>query len=135
MKSAIVLSCEYDKPLNFPNGDVIHYHRLQLSNGDSGICAIREVLPAKLAEGATILYTLDIERIQLRWSATVLSCEYDKPLNFPNGDVIHYHRLQLSNGDSGNCGVSEAFPPKIADGATILYTIENGSIKLLQQTD
>ena len=64
-------------------------------------------------------------------SATVLSCEYDKPYTFPNGDVIHYHRLQLSNGDSGNCGVNEVFPSKIAEDATINYTIENGRIKLV----
>lgn len=64
-------------------------------------------------------------------SATVLSVEYDKPYTFPNGDVIHYHRLHLSNGDSGNCGVTEMFPAKIAEGATVSYTIENGRIKLV----
>ena len=66
-------------------------------------------------------------------SATVLSVEYDKPYTFPNGDVIHYHRLQLSNGDSGNCGVTEMFPAKICEGATINYTMENGRVKLIAQ--
>jgi len=63
----------------------------------------------------------------------VLSCEYDKPYTFKNGDIIHYHRLVLQNGDKGNCGVAEVFSPKIAIGQEILYTIEQNRIKLVNE--
>lgn len=63
----------------------------------------------------------------------VLSCEYDKPYTFPNGDVIHYHRLTLQNGDKGNCGVSEMFSNKIAVGQEITYQIDNNRIKLISE--
>ena len=57
----------------------------------------------------------------------VTSCEYDKPYQI-NNDTIHYHRLVLQNGDSGNCGVTEMFSSKIAVGTEITYTFENGQI-------
>lgn len=63
----------------------------------------------------------------------VLSCEYDKPYKFPNGDVIHYHRLVLQNGDKGNCGVAEMFSSKIAVGQEVFYTIEANRIKLVNE--
>lgn len=63
----------------------------------------------------------------------VLSCEYDKPYKFPNGDVIHYHRLVLQNGDKGNCGVADMFSSKIAVGQEVLYTIDNNRIKLVNE--
>lgn len=63
----------------------------------------------------------------------VLSCEYDKPYSFPNGDTIYYHRLILQNGDKGNCGVSEMFASKIAVGQEINYQIDNGRIKLINE--
>ena len=62
----------------------------------------------------------------------VLSCEYDKPYQI-NNDTIHYHRLVLENGDSGNCGVNEYYSSKIAVGTEITYTIDNGRIKLVNQ--
>lgn len=62
----------------------------------------------------------------------VTSCEYDKPYQI-NNDTIHYHRLVLQNGDSGNCGVTEMFSSKIAVGTEITYTFENGRIKLVNQ--
>jgi hypothetical protein len=62
----------------------------------------------------------------------VISCEYDKPYQI-NNDTIHYHRLVLQNGDSGNCGVTEMFSSKIAVGTEITYTFENGRIKLVNQ--
>lgn len=66
--------------------------------------------------------------------SVVLSCEYDKPYTFPNGDVIHYHRLVLQNGDKGNCGVSEVFSQKIAVGQEINYQVDaNGRIKLISE--
>lgn len=63
----------------------------------------------------------------------VISCEYDKPYNFPNGDIIYYHRLILQNGDKGNCGVSEMYASKIAVGQEINYDIQNGRIKLISE--
>jgi hypothetical protein len=63
----------------------------------------------------------------------VIACEYDKPYKFPNGDVIHYHRLVLQNGDKGNCGVSEMFSNKIAVGQEINYQIENNRIKIISE--
>jgi len=65
--------------------------------------------------------------------SSVISCEYDKPYNFPNGDVIYYHRLILQNGDKGNCGVNEMFSNKIAVGQEINYQIDNGRIKLISE--
>lgn len=65
--------------------------------------------------------------------SVVLSCEYDKPYSFPNGDTIYYHRLILQNGDKGNCGVSEMFASKIAVGQEINYQIDNGRIKLINE--
>lgn len=65
--------------------------------------------------------------------SNVLSCEYDKPYSFPNGDTIYYHRLILQNGDKGNCGVSEMFASKIAVGQEINYQIDNGRIKLINE--
>jgi hypothetical protein len=65
--------------------------------------------------------------------SVVISCEYDKPYNFPNGDVIHYHRLVLQNGDKGNCGVSEMFSKKIAIGQEINYQIDNNRIKIISE--
>lgn len=64
----------------------------------------------------------------------ILACDYDKPYAFPNGDVIHYHRLTLQNGDKGNCGVSEMFSNKIAVGQELTYTIDNNRIKLITET-
>jgi hypothetical protein len=65
--------------------------------------------------------------------SVVISCEYDKPYNFPNGDVIYYHRLILQNGDKGNCGVNEMFSSKIAVGQEINYQIDNNRIKLISE--
>ena len=65
--------------------------------------------------------------------SNVLSCEYDKPYSFPNGDTIYYHRLILQNGDKGNCGVNEMFASKIAVGQEINYTIDNGRIRLVSE--
>jgi hypothetical protein len=65
--------------------------------------------------------------------SVVMACEYDKPYKFPNGDVIHYHRLVLQNGDKGNCGVSEMFSNKIAVGQEINYQIENNRIKIISE--
>lgn len=63
--------------------------------------------------------------------ATVTSCEYDAPHAFQNGDVVHYHRLTLSNGDKGNCAVAEMYSSKISVGTEINYKLENGRIKLV----
>ena len=65
--------------------------------------------------------------------SVVISCEYDKPYNFPNGDVIYYHRLIMQNGDKGNCGVNEMFSSKIAVGQEINYQIDNNRIKLISE--
>ena len=65
--------------------------------------------------------------------SVVMACEYDKPYKFPNGDVIHYHRLVLQNGDKGNCGVSEMFSNKIAVGQEINYQIDNNRIKIISE--
>lgn len=65
--------------------------------------------------------------------SVVMACEYDKPYKFPNGDVIHYHRLILQNGDKGNCGVSEMFSNKIAVGQEINYQIDNNRIKIISE--
>jgi hypothetical protein len=64
-------------------------------------------------------------------TSKIKKCVYNKPWNAPNGDVIHYHSIELENGDMGNVGVSEQFPPKIAQGSEITYTIKGNSIKLI----
>lgn len=64
-------------------------------------------------------------------TSKVTKVNYDKPWNAPNGDIIYYHSVELENGDIGNVGVSEKFPPKISQGAEITYTIKGNSIKLL----
>jgi len=45
---------------------------------------------------------------------------------------MHYHFIELKNGDSGKVCTAEKMPDKIAPGSEITYTINNQSIKLIQ---
>jgi hypothetical protein len=64
-------------------------------------------------------------------TSIVTECNYDKPWEAPNKDVIHYHSLTMENGDIGNVGVSEKFAPKIGVGAKVTYTINGNKIKFI----
>jgi hypothetical protein len=64
-------------------------------------------------------------------TAQITKCEFTGDWKAPNGDMIHYHQITLNNGDIGAVGTAEKYAPKIAAGATINYTIQNGKIKIV----
>jgi hypothetical protein len=43
----------------------------------------------------------------------------------PNGMVMYYHELTFDNGDKGTCGLMEQSPPRIWNGARVVYTIDD----------
>lgn len=61
----------------------------------------------------------------------VTACNYDKPWEAPNKDVIHYHSISMENGDIGNVGVNQKFAPKIGVGAKVVYSINGNKIKFV----
>ena len=65
-------------------------------------------------------------------TAQIKSCQFSGDWKAPNGDIIYYHTLELSNGDNGNVGTAEKYAQKIAVGQTITYTINGNKIKLTQ---
>lgn len=64
-------------------------------------------------------------------TAQITKCEYSGDWKAPNGDMIYYHQITMNNGDIGAVGTAEKYAAKIAAGATINYTINNGKIKLV----
>lgn len=65
-------------------------------------------------------------------TAQVRSCKYTGDWKAPNGDIINYHELELSNGDIGSVGTAEKYADKISEGKTINYTMNGNKIKLVQ---
>lgn len=65
--------------------------------------------------------------------ATIEKCVLTGEWVNPEGGVVYYHQLTLSNGDIGNIGVmGQQYPEKISEGTTISYTIDpRNKIKLL----
>lgn len=66
-------------------------------------------------------------------TAQVRNCEFSGDWKAPNGDIINYHTLTLSNGDTGSVGTAEKYAQKISVGATINYTLNGNKIKLVQE--
>lgn len=64
-------------------------------------------------------------------TSKITKCLYSKPWTAPSGDTVHYHSIELENGDVGNVGVNEMYPAKISVNSEITYTINGASIKLL----
>lgn len=62
--------------------------------------------------------------------ANVLKCTYDKPWVAKDGAVMHYHVVELDNGDIGKVCTADKMPDKISPGAEITYSINGQSIKL-----
>lgn len=70
------------------------------------------------------------------YEGTITSCVYDKPWQKDStATIIHYHRIELLNGDKGNVGTSEQMPDKIKVGTVIYYEINGNSIKLKTKHD
>jgi hypothetical protein len=66
-------------------------------------------------------------------TSVIVSCVYDRPYNFPNGDVIHYYKLIFKNGDRGLCGVEKVFSYRLTVGSKLSYILKNNKIKFTLQ--
>ncbi len=65
--------------------------------------------------------------------ATIEKCVLTGEWVNPEGGIVYYHQLTLSNGDIGNIGImGQQYPEKISEGITISYTIDpRNKIKLM----
>lgn len=64
-KTSVIVSCVYDKPYVFPNGDVIHYYKLIFKNFESGICGVENVNSYRLTVGSRLSYVLINNKIKI----------------------------------------------------------------------
>ena len=62
----------------------------------------------------------------------IVKCIFTNEWKNPSGSLTYYHELTLENGDVGNCGALEKCPPKMREGSTLTYTIdEKNKIKIV----
>ena len=66
--------------------------------------------------------------------AIVKKCTFSSSWNNPNGGQVHYHLLELDNGDSGTCGRQKINPDDMREGCEIEYSVTNGKIKFVRNT-
>ena len=57
-KKAKITECTYGREYTGQNG-VVHYHNIKLDNGDYGNIGAKEKMPAKLAVGQELSYTIE----------------------------------------------------------------------------